>query len=77
VPWPLHLHNVRACAGSYEVKNFGSIGVAAEKAASKPSAAFRPADYLDRFGRPLVRKGEEGTCVAEGPSRHGCWGGAF
>uniref|UniRef100_A0A7S3QR86 Uncharacterized protein n=1 Tax=Dunaliella tertiolecta TaxID=3047 RepID=A0A7S3QR86_DUNTE len=40
--------------GSYEVKNYGSIGVAAEKAAAKPSAAFRPADYLDRFGRSMV-----------------------
>ncbi|KAF5839946.1 hypothetical protein DUNSADRAFT_18227 [Dunaliella salina] len=40
--------------GSYEVKNYGSIGVAAEKAASRPSAAFRPADYLDRFGQSMV-----------------------
>ena len=42
--------------GSYEVENYGSIGVAAEKAAAKPSAAFYQPGYADRFGNSLVSK---------------------
>eukprot|EP00967_Tisochrysis_lutea_P033456 scaffold39818_cov17-Tisochrysis_lutea.AAC.1 len=67
-PWSDNVHDKeRTCffqyTGSYEVKNYGSIGVAAEKAAAKPSAAFRPADYLDRFGRSMVSKFSPANCL--------------
>jgi hypothetical protein len=46
--------------GSYEVGKIASLEVSLEKAARKPSPAFQPPEYVDRFGCSLAAIPEAG-----------------
>lgn len=44
--------DTRPGPGTYETQDYGSLKVALEKAAAKPSPAFQPPEFVDRFGQP-------------------------
>ena len=51
---PSSLRTAHSASGSYELQYFSSVRTELEKQAGKPSANFRPLEFVDRFGRSMA-----------------------